>query len=157
MKINIKKKLRKIVNGHTEGFSLIEVATVMVMMGIMTAIALPRLTGFSGVDLYNVAKQVKSDIRYTQESAMSKFRETTITFGTDTNTYAITSSGPTQNKQLPPNSKAIFSDGSTLIFRFNSSGEAITGGGGTLIISSSSVDSVKQIQVSSTTGKAEIL
>ncbi len=142
-------------NGQIKGFTTIELIMVIVIAGITMAIALPKFTAVTEVDLYSAASQVKSDIRYTQELAMSKYRQTTITFGSNTNTYTITSSGPTQNKQLPPRSKAIFSAGSTLIFTFNSSGEPITGGGGTLTISSGG--SNEQIMVSSMTGKANIL
>ncbi len=56
---------------------------------VITSIALPKLTGFSKVDIYSAAKQVKSDIRYTQELAMSKYIETTITFDSNTNAYTI--------------------------------------------------------------------
>ncbi len=153
--MNVERKLRKIVNGQIKGFTTIELIMVIVIAGITMAIALPKFTAVTEVDLYSTARQVKSDIRYTQELAMSKYRQTTITFGSNTNTYTITSSGPTQNKQLPPRSKAIFSGSSTLIFTFNSSGEPITGGGGTLTISSGG--SNEQIMVSSMTGKANIL
>ena len=68
-------------NGYTEGYSLIELIMVIAMTGIITAVALPRLAGLNGVDVYSAAKQVKSDIRYTQELAISNFRKTTITFG----------------------------------------------------------------------------
>jgi prepilin-type N-terminal cleavage/methylation domain-containing protein len=155
MKINVKRKFQEAVNGNVEGFSIIELIMVIVIAGIAMAIALPRLTAVTEVDLYSTARQVKSDIRYTQELAMSKYRQTTITFGSNTNTYTITSSGPTQTKQLPPSSKAIFSAGSTLIFTFNAFGEPIIGGGGTLIISSGG--SNEQIMVSSITGTANIL
>jgi len=161
MKINIGKKLRKIVNGHTEGYSLIEVIIVMVMAGIVTAIAIPRLTGFSGVDVYSAARQVKSDIRYTQELAISNFRKTTITFGTDTNTYAITSSGTTLNRELPPSSKATFNaigSGTTRqVYTFNSYGEPLyitAGVDDTLRISTSGGS--KDIKVITGTGRAAI-
>ena len=160
MKINVKRKFQKIVNGRAEGYSLIEVIIVMVMAGIITAIAIPRLTGFSGVDVYSAAKQVKSDIRYTQELAISKFRKTTITFGTDTNTYAITSSGPTLNRALPPSSKATFNaidDGTTRqAYTFNSYGEPdiTTDVDDTLRISTPGGS--KDIKVITRTGRAAI-
>ena len=165
MKINVKRKFQKIVNGHTEGYSLIELIMVIVMTGIITAVALPRLTGFSGVDAYSAAKQVKADIRYTQELAVSKFRETTIIFDADTDpgTYVITSSGtnPTLlNRALPPSSKATFNavgDGTTgLEYTFNSYGEPdiTTGVDDTLTISTSG-DS-KDIKVIAMTGRAAI-
>ena len=163
MKINVKRKFQKIVNGHTEGYSLIEVIMVLVMTGIITAIAIPRLAGFSGVDAYSAARQVKSDIRYTQELAMSNFRKTTITFDADADpgAYAITSSGTTLNRELPPSSKATFNavdDGTTsLIYTFNSYGEpdSTDGAGDTLRISTPG-SSVKDITVRAMTGRAAI-
>ena len=165
MKINVKRKFQKIVNGHTEGYSLIELIMIIVMTGIITAIAIPRLAGFSGVDAYSAARQVKSDIRYTQELAISKFRKTTITFDADTDpgTYAITSSGtnPTLlNRALPPSSKATFNavgDGTTgLEYTFNSYGEPdiTTDVDDTLRISTPGGD--KDITVRAMTGRAAI-
>ena len=160
MKINVKRKFRKIVNGHTEGSSLIEVIMVVVMAGVITAIAIPRLTGFSGVDAYSAAKQVKADIRYTQELAISNFRKTTITFGTDTNTYAITSSGPTLNRELPPSSKAKFSalgDGTTgQVYTFNSYGEPDSTNGSNDILRIYTPGGSKYIKVIATSGRASI-
>ncbi len=159
MKINVGKKLRKIVNGHSEGYTMIELVSTLVIAGIMAAVALPIFNSVSNIDVHNAARQAKSDIRYTQELAMSKYRKTTITFGTDT--YTITSSGPTLNKQLPPNSKAEFNVGSIRKFIFNSAGEPvdtagdlITGGGEILTISSGG--STEQVTVANVTGRASI-
>jgi prepilin-type N-terminal cleavage/methylation domain len=153
MKINIAKKLRKIVNGHSEGFTMIELIISIVIMGIMAAVALPKFDNISNIDVYNAARQAKSDIRYTQELAMCKYRQTTITFVADSNTYTI--SGITQPRELPPRSKAIFNAGSAdSVFTFNAAGEPITGGGGTLAISSGG--SNEQVTVSNITGTASI-
>jgi prepilin-type N-terminal cleavage/methylation domain-containing protein len=151
MKINVEKKLRKIVNGHAKGFSTIELIIVVVIAGIMMAVAIPRMGVVTSVDLYSTARQVRSDIRYTQELAMSKYRQTAINFTANSNTYTITSSGSSESKSLPDRSKATFN--TTISFTFNSSGEPI-GGGGTLTISSGG--SNKQIMVSSITGRATI-
>ncbi len=142
------------------GFTLIELIMVIVILGIMSAVAIPKLASVSQIDLYNAARQAKSDIRYTQDLAMSKYRQTTITFGSDSDTYTITSSGPTQTKQLPPSSKATFNaEGSgttSLVYIFNSSGEpdSTKGAGDTLRISSGS--SFKDIEVEAITGRAAI-
>ncbi len=155
MEFDTNMNLLEKLNGDKRGFSMIELIMVIVIAGIMSAIALPRLASVSQIDLYNAARQAKSDIRYAQELAMGKYRETTITFGSNLNTYTITSSGPTLNKQLPPSSNVIFDAGSTRIFTFNTAGEPITGGGGTLTISSGG--SSEQILVSNITGNANIL
>ena len=168
MKINVEKKLRKIVNGNTEGFSMIELVMVLVIAGVSMAIALPKITSVSNIDVYTAARQAKSDIRYTQELAMCKSRDTTITFDsnalTDANTYAITVdpmySATTLDKQLPPRSKSRFGSVggfNTVVFTFNSAGEPTPGSfgaGNALIISSGGVS--QQIIVSSVTGTATI-
>ncbi len=160
MKISVGKKLRKIVNGHSEGFSMIELIMVVVITGIMAAVALPKFGNVNDIDVYSAAKQAKSDIRYAQELAMGSYRETTITFGTDTNTYDITSSGPTLSRRLPTNSKAIFNavgpSTTSLVYTFNSAGEPdpTDGAGDTLRISSG--NSFKDIVVEPVTGRAAI-
>ncbi len=145
-------------NGNERGFSTIELIMVIVIAGIMMAVALPRLGVVNTIDLESVTRQVKADIRYTQEMAMSKYKETTITFTADDSTYTITSTGVSESKKLPERSKAIFNavgTGTTnLVFTFNSSGEPVTGAGGTLRITSEG--SFNEIIVENITGRATL-
>ncbi len=159
MEIDEKKEYQKVTSAHMKGFTTIELIIVVVVAGIMAAIALPKLGNtINSVDLYSAAKQVKSDIRYTQEQAMSRYAIRKIVFPEGGYTYYIKDSSDNiiEEKKLPKRSKAIFDSGSTaLIFTFNSSGEPIVGGGGMIRISSKG--SVKVIAVYSTTGKVSIL
>lgn len=143
-------------NGHSEGFTLIELVIAIVIMGIMAAIALPKLGMVNTIDLDSVTRQVKSDIRYTQEMAMSKYMKTTITFASDSNTYSIATSGPSESKKLPERSKAIFdsTNSTALIFTFNSSGEPVVGAGGVLRIASGGT--YNEIKVENMTGRATV-
>lgn len=151
-------KFSEVVNGNTEGFSTIELIMVVVISGIMMAVALPKLGVVNTIDLESVTRQVKSDIRYTQEMAMSKYRKTTISFDADDSTYTITSSGSSESKSLPNRSRAVFEpvgSGSTaLIFTFNSSGEPVAGADGILRIASNG--SYKDIKVENMTGRATV-
>ena len=130
MEIDGKKVYQEVTGGHLKGFTTVELIIVVVVAGIMMAIALPKLADtINSADLYGAARQVKSDIRYTQEAAMSRYRKTTITFNSNSNTYTITASGYSESKELPARSRAIFDSTSTaFIFTFNSSGEPIVGG-----------------------------
>ena len=158
MMIDNRMKFSEEVNGNERGFSTIELIMVIVIAGIMMAVALPRLGIVNTIDLESVTRQVKSDIRYTQETAMSKYKEATITFTADDSTYTITSTGVNESKELPKRSKAIFNavgTGTTdLVFTFNSSGEPVTGVGGTLRITSEGF--FNEIMVESMTGRATI-
>ncbi len=156
MEIDEKKEYQKVTSAHMKGFTTVELIIVVVVAGIMMAIVLPKLGNINSVDLHSAARQVKSDIRYTQEQAMSRYRKTKITFASNRDTYTITASGYSESKELPARSKAVFDSSSTaLIFTFDSTGEPITGGGG--IIKISSAGSYKLVGVYSTTGKVTIL
>jgi prepilin-type N-terminal cleavage/methylation domain-containing protein len=151
MKVVIKKKIQEVVDRNEKGFTTIELIIVIVIAGIMAAVAIPKMGNVSTVDLYTTARQVKSDIRYAQQLAMSKYTNTTITFNGNADTYAITGNGiSTTPKFLPPSSKSKFS--ATYTFTFNSSGVPNTGG---TIVILSGADS-EQVVVSSVTGRATI-
>ncbi len=158
MEIDTNMNLLEKLNGDKRGFSTIELIMVIVISGIMMAIALPKLGVVNTIDLESVTRQVKSDIRYTQEIAMSRYKIATITFDSNLDTYTITSTGSSESKELPERSKAIFNavgTGTTnLAFTFNSSGEPVTGAGGTLRITSGG--SFNEIIVENMTGRATL-
>ncbi len=147
---------------NAEGFTAIELIMALVITGIMMAVALPKFTAVSTVDLYSSARQVKSDIRYTQELAMSKYatRKIVFTGGGDTYTIKDSSDQIVESKELPINSNATFNaigSGTTeLVYIFHSHGEpdSTNGAGDTLRISSGS--SYKDIEVEAISGRAAI-
>ena len=119
----------------------------------MAAVAIPKMGNVSAVDLYTTARQVKSDIRYAQQLAMSKYTKTTITFNGSADTYSITGNGiSTTPKFLPPNSRATFN--ATYSFTFESSGDPTATAGWTVGISSGG--NSEQVVVSDITGRATI-
>ena len=129
MKSGIKKRVQEVVVSKNEkGFTTIELIIVIVIAGIMAAIAIPRMDNINTVDLYTTARQVKSDIRYTQELAMAKYMQTTITFNAGADTYTITGTGINDQRSLPGNSSATFDAGYT--FTFFSSGLPTAGAAG---------------------------
>lgn len=147
---------QEVVDRDTKGFTFIELLIVVVIMGIMMAVVVPKLDIVGSIDIYSTVRQVKSDIRYTQELAMSKYAKRTIDFTGNSNTYYIKDSSGAiiVSKKLPARSRAIFDSGNTLVFTFNSSGEPVTGAGGILRVSSGG--SYRDIEVGSITGRATI-
>ncbi len=157
MKSGVKEKFRRVVINE-KGFTTLELIFVIVIAGIMAAIAIPRMGNVSNVDAYTTARQVKSDIRYTQQRAMSKFKKTRIEFVGGADTYSIyTETGGVRtiiaNKSLPSSSKATFD--ATYEYEFGSDGSPAAIVGGWIVGITSGVQS-RTIEVSSDTGRVTI-
>ncbi|MBC8288609.1 MAG: prepilin-type N-terminal cleavage/methylation domain-containing protein [Nitrospinae bacterium] len=56
---------------NSKGFTLIEIISVILILGIIAAVAVPNFDR-SGIAVANWAATIKSDIRYAQELAMSR-------------------------------------------------------------------------------------
>ncbi len=154
MKINsgVKKKVLEVVNRGEKGFSLIELIMVIVIGGIISAIAIPRIASISDVDLYATARQVKADIHFSQQLAMGKFMKTTITFTNGTDAYSITNADVAINKTLPSNSRATFD--ADYSYEFKSTGVPTATNGWSVFVSSGAQSA--QVDVSDQTGRATI-
>jgi prepilin-type N-terminal cleavage/methylation domain-containing protein len=69
------------------GFSLIELVMVIVLVGILAASAVPRIESFYLARLAGAAKKTISDIRYTQQIAISRHTNSRIVFNPSTEIY----------------------------------------------------------------------
>ena len=127
----------------SQGFTLVELIMVVVLIGILAVSVVPKLVDTSAISLQGAAAMIAADIRYTQELAMSTHAPKTITFINDDTFYTVNS----QIMNLP--SRVSISSGAT--FTFNSLGEPTSGGGSSVEIEAGS--STKTITVESYTGR----
>ncbi|MDO8748265.1 MAG: prepilin-type N-terminal cleavage/methylation domain-containing protein [Candidatus Omnitrophota bacterium] len=70
-----------------EGFTMIETIMVIVILGILAALTIPRFNSFYGIKLAGAMKSVVSDIRYVQQFAVSHHADSRIEFNTAANSY----------------------------------------------------------------------
>ena len=74
--------------GRFCGFSLLELVTVMLLVGILAVFAAPRLFSVQSITLPTVAAQMISNIRYAQSLSMSQGQRYRVNF--TATTYQIT-------------------------------------------------------------------
>ena len=74
--------------GRFRGFSLLELVTVLLMVGVLAVFAVPRLFTVQSITLPAVAAQMTSNIRYAQSLSMSQGQRYRVNF--TATTYQIT-------------------------------------------------------------------
>jgi prepilin-type N-terminal cleavage/methylation domain-containing protein len=143
------------------GVTLIEVILVLVIVGILAAIAIPKtdVTLTSGTSVDGAANMIASDIRYAQECAMANRVSKSVTFTLTQNFYIFPVTVPSTSS-LDPSGRlpegVTISNNSTNPYTvtFNSLGEPITGGNGWVEVTIGG--QTRRITVLNYTGKVNI-
>jgi len=136
------------------GMTLIEVIAVMMIIGILAAVVIPKLglpTTTSTASVDGAAYMVASDIRYAQEFAMANRVSKTVTFTSGSSTYTF---GPTNTLDPSGRLPSGVTLGSNYTITFNSLGEPTTGGGGSVTVAGGG--QTRTISVVNYTGKVNI-
>jgi len=81
-KINFKMK---------KGFTLIDAVMVIVLLGILVGLAIPRIEAFYEINLSSTSRRIAADIRYAQRLSISRYQNDTygIEFSPSTDTYRL--------------------------------------------------------------------
>ncbi len=136
------------------GMTLIEVIVVMIIIGILAAIVLPKInigmtTSRASVD--GAAYMIASDIRYAQECAMANRISKSVIFTSGSSVYTF---NPTNNFDSSGRLPSGVTINNNFTITFNSLGEPTTGGGGSVTVSGGG--QTKTISVVNYTGKVNV-
>lgn len=77
-------------SGHEDGFTLVELVVIILLLGILAFTAIPRFLDKGAIDVSVMAEQLANDIRYTQSLAMTSGQRNRINLTAAT--YQITTS-----------------------------------------------------------------
>lgn len=91
-------------------FTLVELVMVMVVLGILAVVAIPRTVDTQALRIDLAARKLQSDIRYTQSLAISIQKRTGVNFRTAQDNYAVYIEDTPGNwtKTVDPLTKADF-------------------------------------------------
>lgn len=129
--------------GVQRGFTLIELIMVMVMLGVLAAVATPKLIGISVFNTRGFHDQSLAYLRFAQKTAIAQRRTVCVAFTSSSLTLTIASSANTSNCTVagtligPQGESPVVLSAKTGVsysatptaFNFDSLGEPITAAG----------------------------
>ncbi len=145
--------ISKRITTGSSGFSLIELVMVIVLIGIVMAVAVPKLRKTSDFSLEGSASMIVADIRHAQELAMATHDDKNVVFTLNGASYTVEtgSDGVFRTVELPSGVTITSAD---VTFTFNPLGEPTVGGGSSVTISADS--NSKTVTVTNYTGRTSI-
>jgi type II secretory pathway pseudopilin PulG len=83
------QKMARIIGRSSAGLTIIEFVMVVVIIGILAVISIPRFQAFNSIKANSITKKIVSDIRYVQQLAVSTHDTYRISFDTALDTYEV--------------------------------------------------------------------
>ena len=96
-------------NNNQRGFTLIEVVAVLIIIGIVAAVAMTRATSTRDYDIISQVEAVKAHLRLAQFKAMSSNSAHGVNFSSPKTYYFFKGSAPATPIQLPGEDNTIVS------------------------------------------------
>jgi len=81
--------MRKVLNVRNRGFTLIEILSVVVIIGIVSAIILPQLSSRDDLRCASAARALMADLLYAQNRSIALQQMQYVQFNAATNTYQV--------------------------------------------------------------------
>jgi len=106
------KRIRPVRQLAARGFTLPELVTVMLLLSILAAVAIPKFTTRSEFDVFGFVQQTQQSLRFAQKTAIAKRRLVCVAIASNTLTLQFASAyGASSCNQnvLDPISNASFS------------------------------------------------
>lgn len=97
------------VGDHQRGFTLVELIMTMVIVGIISVVAIPRLFGADVFKSRGFADQVQASLRYAQKVAIAQHRYVCAAFTTNSITLTIGATNTCGTNLASPSGGATYS------------------------------------------------
>jgi type II secretory pathway pseudopilin PulG len=139
------------IEADASGFSLIELVMIIVLIGIVMAVVVPKLRNTTDFSLEGSASMIVADIRNAQELAMATHDDKNVVFTLNGASYTVETESDSvyRTVDLPTGVTITSAD---ITFTFNPLGEPTAGGGSSVTISAGG--NSKTVTVGSYTGRA---
>lgn len=149
---------------NNKGFSLVELLVVVAILGVMTALVIPKISSSSSAsNVKTSAREFLTNVRYTRERAISMVSHYTIKISVKPNgqyIYGIYKGDDSTTTTLENGFEfpvGVQVDNSSYLVTFDESGNCVVGkNSGTLVITSADGSASRSVIVYSATGMSRI-